>query len=127
MPAMAPPPQDSTENPVDDPEEEFVASGQITENENEKSQEVYTDFLSETQISIYPNPTKGLLTVATSDIRYPISDIRLYDIFGKMVGQSEIGQSEIVMDISHLPAGAYIMQIAVESEMTSWKIIKSEL
>jgi hypothetical protein len=46
-----------------------------------------------------------------------------------MVGHSDPefhsgGQSEIVMDISHLPVGTYIMQIAVGDETTSWKIVK---
>jgi parallel beta-helix repeat protein len=63
-------------------------------------------------IQIYPNPTTGQLTITTFD--YPISDIRVFDIVGRQiyaVGQSEIGKSEIVIDISHLANGLYFLKV----------------
>jgi hypothetical protein len=125
MPAMAPPPQDSTENPVDDPEEDIVASGQITENGQETPQEIYTDVLSETQITIYPNPTRGLLTVKFFNLpQHSVSSLTLFDMQGKVITQQQSLSDENRLDISAQPVGMYIMQIAVEGEMTSWKIVK---
>ena len=63
-------------------------------------------------VVIYPNPTTGKLTIQISDMRYPISDIEIYDMLGRIqkVGKSEIGKSEI--DISHLPTGIYFLRVA---------------
>jgi len=61
-------------------------------------------------IRIYPNPTDGKLTVTISDNQ--IYDIRVFDIVGKelSVGQSQIGQSEILLDVSHLASGMYYLK-----------------
>ena len=74
-------------------------------------------------IEIYPNPTTGKLTIG-----YPISDMRLsnikiYDIVGKLQESriSEIGKSEIEIDISHLANGLYFLK--VDNRM--YKIIKN--
>jgi uncharacterized repeat protein (TIGR02543 family) len=69
-------------------------------------------------VQIYPNPTRGELTIEISD--YPTSDMMIYDMIGRTVGaygirpkigQSQIGQSEIVLDVSHLPSGVYLLRI----------------
>ena len=58
-------------------------------------------------LRVYPNPTAGKLHISISDMR--LSDIKIYDIFGKLQ-MSEIGQSEITIDISHLPSGMYFLK-----------------
>ena len=65
-------------------------------------------------VTLYPNPTTGQLTIQVSDMRYPISDIVIYDMLGRIqkIGyrKSENRTSEI--DISHLQAGIYFLQVA---------------
>jgi hypothetical protein len=128
MPMNAPP-QDSTETIIE--EEDLIAG-------NEKTQEVYTDTLADTQIAIYPNPTKGLLTIemsdmrlsdmGLSDMRYETCDIAIFDMMGKCVwssyGLTVLRHYSLQINISHLPAGTYIMRIAIEDEVVNWKIIK---
>jgi hypothetical protein len=75
----------------------------------------------------------GELTIEMSDIRYPISDIAIYDIMGRTVGaylygrpkigQSNIGQSEI--NISHFPTGMYFLRIMTEQGIATRKVIKN--
>jgi hypothetical protein len=62
-------------------------------------------------LRVYPNPTREELRIETSDMR--LSDITIYDMMGRMqkIGQSEIGQSEIVLDVSHLPTGIYFLRV----------------
>ncbi|MDR2971067.1 MAG: T9SS type A sorting domain-containing protein [Bacteroidales bacterium] len=74
------------------------------------------------ELQVYPNPTSGELKIATSEC--PISDIQIYDVVGKLVGQSKIGQSEIEMNISHLPVGIYFLRIQTENGVITRKIIK---
>ena len=133
-PEMTPPPQDSTENVIDDEEDPF-AIVQDTENEDETlhetnnnkktQQEVYTDALSETLITIYPNPTRGLLTVKFTNMpQDAVSNITLFDMQGKIIKQQRSLSDENRLDISAQPTGTYIMQISVGDEVVSWKIVK---
>ena len=74
----------------------------------------------ENEMVVYPNPTSGELHISTSDMRYPISDIMIYDMLGRIqkIEKSEIEKSEI--NISHLPVGIYFLQIGSQIE----KIVK---
>jgi len=125
MPAMLPPPpQDSTETAIEEMED-IVAGVQNPETVEEKSQEVYTDALSETLITIYPNPTAGLLTVKISELpQHSVSSLTLFDMHGRVITQQQSLADENRLDISAQPSGTYIMQIAVGTEVTSWKIVK---
>ena len=133
-PAYTPPPQDSTEIVVEN-EDGSVATIQDMEsgdqmhpevyNGEETPQEIYTDALSETLITIYPNPTKGLLTVKMSNMpQHSASSLTLFDMQGRVITQQQTLSDENKLDISAQPAGTYIMQIAVRDETTSWKIVK---
>ena len=79
-------------------------------------------------ITVYPNPTTGQLTIETSDMRYAICDIRLFDMMGRQIfigqseigqseigqseiGKSEIGKSEIQINLSHFPTGIYFLRV----------------
>ena len=68
-----------------------------------------TEIQQLSNIKFYPNPTTGELHI--SDIG--ISDIEIYDIYGRIQRCliSNIGQSEIVINISHLPAGVYFLRV----------------
>jgi len=140
MPAYTPPPQDSTENVFDD-EEDIIAFGQNMENEDEIPQEisektspktqeasppeVYTDALSETLITIYPNPTRGLLTVKISNPpQHSASSLTLFDIQGRVITQQQTLAEENQLDISAQPFGTYVIQVVVGQESTSWKVVK---
>ncbi|MCL2511511.1 MAG: T9SS type A sorting domain-containing protein, partial [Bacteroidales bacterium] len=62
-----------------------------------------------------------------SDIRFLISDIRLFDVMGRqisIVGKSEIGQSEIAISIAHLPNGIYFIRIQTDEEVVVRKVVK---
>ena len=152
MPSYMPPPQDSTEFVVEE-EEGMVAFGQDMENEDEMPQEIYgetsqeisggtslktqeeapqkiyTDALSETLIAIYPNPTRGLLTVKITNMpQHATSSLTLFDIQGRVITQQQMLSEENKLDISAQPVGTYVMRIAVGDETVSWKIVKmSEL
>ena len=128
MQSFTPPPQDSTENVVETPEDFFADVQEDTEDEIEddelKSQKVYTDVLSETLITIYPNPTAGLLTVKIANLpQQSVSSLTLFDMLGRVITQQQLSD-ENKLDISAQPVGTYIMRIAVGEETTSWTIIK---
>jgi hypothetical protein len=127
MQAPPAPPQDSTEIIIEDEGDVFVSVPDI-ENGEESPQEIYTDVLSEALITIYPNPTRGLLTVKMSNMpRHVASSLALFDIQGRIVTQQQSLSDENKLDISAQPVGTYVMRIVVGNEAVGWKIVKSEL
>jgi PKD repeat protein len=78
-------------------------------------------------ITIYPNPTDGKLTVGMSDLRYEICDITIYDVFGReqITLNSQLSTLNSI-DISHLPTGVYFIRITTEEGTVTKKIVKQQ-
>jgi hypothetical protein len=76
-------------------------------------------------ILIYPNPTKNELSIEMSDMRHEISDIEIFDLFGrKQSHASRVTCHESKVDISHLQAGIYFIKITTEQGIITKKIVK---
>jgi hypothetical protein len=92
--------------------------------------EVAIDETDLANITIYPNPTNGELTITTSE--YPIFDIRIYDVMGREVQslKFKVQRSEFLnfkpetLNISYLPAGIYFVRIQTENEVIMKKVVK---
>lgn len=80
-----------------------------------------TSSFSNKVISIYPNPTKGLVTISNED-NLTIDKIELLDILGKTVAVKTENISQV--DISHLSNGMYIFKIYAGENVFQQKIIK---
>ena len=67
------------------------------------------------ELRIYPNPTNGELNIGYAICDNAICDIEIYDVYGRMLQtisrKSEIGKSEIKIDVSHLPSGIYFLRV----------------
>ena len=55
-------------------------------------------------LSVYPNPVKDVLNIATDK---PVHSIRIYNVYGTEVAQATDTNS---IDVSHLPAGVYMVR-----------------
>ena len=86
----------------------------------------FEDILAEMKITIYPNPTKGMLQVdITGGKISKDARIYLYNVSGTMVRQLTAVTATNHVDMSAQPAGAYIMRIVLDKDNVSeWKIIK---
>ena len=70
---------------------------------------------------IFPNPTKGMLTIDASSPSY---SIKVYNIFGGMeLNMKDVSRKKEI-NISDLAAGIYIVVIESESEMLTKRLIK---
>ncbi len=69
-------------------------------------------------IQIYPNPATNTIHIATSDWHGEKMNLKIYDLFGKIVFQSEIKnpKSEILLD---LPDGMYFYQLKNNKQFIS--------
>ncbi|MDC8101830.1 T9SS type A sorting domain-containing protein [Chryseobacterium rhizosphaerae] len=72
---------------------------------------------SKKEISIYPNPTSGPLSIKTEKA----TDAQVYGMDGKLVKTLPIPKGINNIDISELPKGTYILKTSTESS----KIIKN--
>lgn len=105
---------------------EIVLSATRSAPEHEEEDPVsYEEKLRETQVTIYPNPTKGMLRIDISGVdKFENARITLYDLNGKLLQQwNDISQSNVI-DLSGQSPDIYIMQVAYNGQVSSWKIVK---
>ena len=102
-----------------------VAVDEEPEEEPLPQEKIYSDHLNQTNIFIYPNPTKGLLRVEINDNveNKPVS-LQMYDMNGRVLQQESNVVSSVTLDLSNQPAGTYILKLTSDTEKKEWKIIK---
>jgi autotransporter-associated beta strand protein len=79
------------------------------------------EITAESDIKVYPNPTKGQLMIENGEWR--IISIEIFNIHGKKILNSQFSILNSI-DISHLPAGIYVLRITTGSGVSVRKIIK---
>lgn len=79
-----------------------------------------TTFESNTKISVFPNPTKDILTINSEKI---LEKSVLFDVFGKKV--KSFGNANVI-DISNVSTGVYILKITTsEGIISSHRVVKN--
>lgn len=86
-----------------------------------------TDISGNTGVSVYPNPTNGLITVSLiSDQNQPVG-IKIYNSLNQVVYSSEelnqAGKSIVVADLGNLPGGIYYLHVMCMEHNLVKKII----
>ena len=85
----------------------------------------FSDRLSEKDIRIYPNPTKGQLQIEISGMEDDDNcTMAIYNMSGAKVCSASADGTPVTMDISSCPDGVYILHISLNGTDTAWKIIK---
>ena len=81
--------------------------------------------LGELEITIYPNPTKGVLQVVVTGMKpNDAYNLNLYDMQGKQL-LSKVGQPDkALLDIASYASGSYILRVQVGNKIKDFKIIK---
>ena len=74
------------------------------------------------EVKMYPNPVSNSLTIESIET---IQSIRIYDLSGKIVKHSQVNGKGIVLDMSDLGEGMYLLQVQGQNGMQGMhKIIK---
>jgi hypothetical protein len=78
------------------------------------------------KLQIFPNPTTGQLRIqANGKTSDQVNEIEIFDVFGRLQkAESRRQKAEMVLDISHLPAGMYFVQIQTENGAVTRKVVK---
>ncbi|MBD8348454.1 leucine-rich repeat protein [Dysgonomonas sp. HGC4] len=85
----------------------------------------FIDIVDNQKVVIYPNPTRGALTVEVSGTVPGKSDIiQIYNMQGHLIKHQSMENIRTSLDISAQPKGVYLMKIIINQKATTWKIIK---
>jgi hypothetical protein len=79
--------------------------------------------ISESLISIYPNPASTQITIeASKPINY--GTIKIFNLQGHELYHYQITGSKMFIDISNLPAGVYFVRFTSENKVRMFKVVK---
>lgn len=98
----------------------------------EEKQEITAlpELTAEKDILVYPNPTQGHFVVDIENLSRENlkGDALLFDMNGKLLAKKNIHShsehKKLDFNISHYPAGTYILNIRIGENTFTWKIIK---
>lgn len=85
-----------------------------------------TDVFANIVISIYPNPTKGIVFLSLeSKEKHHLLKMRLANPSGAILQEKYLEGNLESIDLSSQPAGVYLLQLTTDTEASVWKIIKN--
>jgi hypothetical protein len=77
------------------------------------------------EITIFPNPTKGSLTIAMAGAQETgPATLVLFSLKGEVILQQEIRQPSTTLDLSGQPPGTYLLQITTAAGRETCKVVK---
>ena len=92
--------------------------------ESNKSAE-FVDKLEELTIKIYPNPTRGQLSVEINGLGIDETvDYQLFSQSGILLGTNKKNGFYFTIDMGQYPGGLYILRLMIEGKISQWKILK---
>ncbi|MCL2651852.1 MAG: T9SS type A sorting domain-containing protein [Candidatus Azobacteroides sp.] len=100
----------------------------LTTNEVESVTEL-SNVITEKDFLVYPNPTQGHFTVEINNMPHDMKgEAYLYDSNGRLIEKKSIhshhSHNKLNFNISHKSAGMYILNIRLNENTFTWKIIK---
>ena len=79
------------------------------------------DFQNDASISVYPNPTNGIVTVNCNN---SIKSIELYDVQGRLLQTNLVNENETTIDVSTKAKGVYFLKILSDKGIGVQKIVR---
>ena len=62
-------------------------------------------------VNLYPNPTSGVVTIKALGMRH----VTVYSLLGQRVYEDEVGEDEVVLDLSSLDKGVYLVRVSTDA------------
>jgi len=107
---------DSTANITD--------SAKVADN-NQANQQHFETMLGEQKITVYPNPTKGELTIDITNFALGSKGfILVTDMQSRIIYKSENINPTNIINISAAAPGKYIMKLLIDGKSNEWIIVK---
>lgn len=77
---------------------------------------------NETNVRVFPNPTKCNVHVCTES--QPVTEVLVFDIFGKLLSRENVDGNEFFIDLSGYGTGTYILRVFSGNRIETVKIVK---
>lgn len=74
-------------------------------------------------LKYYPNPVSNVLTVTYSEA---ITGLKLYNMVGQQLMSKSVNSNETQLDMSHLPAGSYLLEVTADNKSKTVKLLKNQ-
>lgn len=68
-------------------------------------------------VSVWPNPTSGIVHISCPKATEGGTTILVYDVFGKLCRTEMVNDAFTTLDISNLPAGMYVMKLMRQNQL----------
>lgn len=83
------------------------------------------DQLGERKITVYPNPTKGMLGVEIAGVDNKDElQVMIFDVKGRELLTKRVQKGVTLINISQYPTGWYVLRVQAGKKMTEFKIVK---
>lgn len=83
---------------------------------------VGVDKMQTPEISIYPNPVSEMLNVRIADF-IKANRISIYNLIGELLVEQSINSTHVMINVSTLPTGTYLLKIDAEDKIYSRKVV----
>jgi len=80
------------------------------------------EFKEKTNLSIYPNPTNGYVTIQLDEIPKNVV-INIKDVLGKTLKEQKVNSTNTVINVSSLPKGIYYVELVNDSYKYAKKLV----
>ncbi|MCU7614039.1 VWA domain-containing protein [Chryseobacterium sp. GMJ5] len=87
-----------------------------------KKLETEIDNQLDSKITVFPNPTKGLINIKTIKM---IDELFIYDLAGKIIMKKEKLTNQKIIDITAYPQSIYLLRIRCGDQWETFKVIKN--
>jgi hypothetical protein len=93
--------------------------------EKEQVNELSEQFFGEKTITVYPNPTTGIITLEINPLEQNDRGyLSLYSVDGSLLIQEEIIGENSEIDLSDLYPGSYLLNISLNDHVKTYKIVR---
>lgn len=82
-----------------------------------------SDLLSKANVSMYPNPTRGMLHINLGEYKSQVIKMNVYNTKGQLVMNREIVRKSSEFDLSTLPQGIYMVELKNGINKSSSRIV----
>lgn len=81
------------------------------------------ELITGNKISVFPNPAHNNVMIKMENVK-GVADIRIFDIYGKMVVQQSTTRANTPIDITKLPRGIYMVRVKNGENENTVKVVK---
>lgn len=82
------------------------------------------DYSLSNDISLYPNPSTQYVDVRVNNINIAVKEIRVYDVYGKLLQTISVNENPTRIDVSALAKGMYFVRVVSDKGIVNKSFIK---